>query len=137
MHHLGVLGTGLIRVLPQFRQFTGCVDGQISQLLNYFIGAYFPIGILSYVWLGSPFATTGHDHPAQTGCSSSFGHTIIYDVLPPSLSFPGPDYKPNAVCLPVSLNTHSELGEAVLQFTVQTAGQSLVLASAQTSDSMD
>ena len=78
----------------------------------------FPIGMLSYIWLGSPFSTAECGHLAPAGCFSSFSHTVIYDVWPLSLALPGPDYKPNAICPPVSLHTHGELGEAVLQFAI-------------------
>ena len=93
---------------------------------------YFPIGLLSCPWHGSYFATAGHGHLAPTGCTSSYSNTIICDVWPPVLVFPGPNCKASTVCPHVGLHSHGGLCEAVPWFVMQTGGQGLALVSAQT-----
>ena len=52
------------------------------------------------------------------------------------LCFLDPDYKANADCSPANLHNHGDLDGAVPLFAIQTVGQGLVSAFAQTSDSM-
>ena len=136
VHYLGAHRTGLIESPPPVWAICGFCRWAHQPASQLFHRWYFPIDPLSYVWLGIPFAAARCGHLAPAGCSSSFIHTIIYDVWSLSLAFPGPDYKPNAICPLVGLHNHGELGEAVLLFAIQTVGQGLVSASAQTSNSM-
>ena len=66
------------------------------------------------------FAAARCGHLALARYTSSYGHTIIYDVWPPVPAFPRPNCRPNAVCLPVSSNNHDGSYEAISLFVNQT-----------------
>ena len=122
---------------PSLGQFVDFVDGHISQLLNYFIGGIFPF--IHYLMFGLETFLPQQDMVtlAPAGYSSSFGHTVVYDMSGLLvLHFLGQNISPTQFVPHVGLHTHGELGEAVLLFASQIVSQSLVSASAKTSNCM-